>query len=294
MSKAAPESLACFCSFASIYSQDTNLHFLNGQQADVVMRFSMINWWRAWKHFARQEPADLLHQHSNIWVQLNPWMQLAKILEGARIELLHRTEGKCKCVAINTNILLDSCSQLVQVGNQERVHEVKCQSDSVVSSRIWSQDLESAVQRFCWGTFHEGRTFWPCTSCGHTSCYPKKPWRATRSVRFDSLMWFSWGCGTSKLGIRFGIQGKHRQTTSAVNCWASSSKPTHSGAIRLALFNFGSFVNGLLHKSIVFAACLVELPHHVSHQSHSCSQRPSWRGVQDHVLFCKKYLYHLE
>lgn len=57
--------------------------------------------------------------------------------------------------------------------------------------------------------------------------------------------------------------------TSTVNFCASSSSSIHSGAILLALFSFGSLVKGLLHKSIVLALCLVEFPHHVSHQSHS-------------------------
>merc|ERR1719229_368625 len=53
------------------------------------------------------------------------------------------------------------------------------------------------------------------------------------------------------------------------NCVASSSTSLHSGNIRFALSIFGSFVNGLLHKSIDFAVSNSSILHHVSHQSHS-------------------------
>lgn len=50
----------------------------------------------------------------------------------------------------------------------------------------------------------------------------------------------------------------------------SSSKEVHSGIIRFAAWSFGSFVNGLLHKSMVLAFSLLLSEHQVSHQSHSC------------------------
>jgi len=58
-----------------------------------------------------------------------------------------------------------------------------------------------------------------------------------------------------------------------VKAWASASNPGHSGAIRLAACSLGSLVRGLLHRSMVLAADLVELPHHVSHHSHSCTRQ---------------------
>ena len=45
-----------------------------------------------------------------------------------------------------------------------------------------------------------------------------------------------------------------------------------------------TLVSGLLHRSMVFARCLVVLPHQVSHQSHSCGRlkirtcNAAWHG----------------
>lgn len=49
----------------------------------------------------------------------------------------------------------------------------------------------------------------------------------------------------------------------------SLSKLVQSGIMRMAAESLGSFVKGLLHKSIVFAAAFSLSEHHVSHQSHS-------------------------
>ena len=57
----------------------------------------------------------------------------------------------------------------------------------------------------------------------------------------------------------------------------SSSSPGHSFTILLAPSSLGSFVSGLLHRSMVFAYFLVALPHQVSHHSHSC------RGKSTHT-----------
>merc|ERR1719220_391697 len=54
--------------------------------------------------------------------------------------------------------------------------------------------------------------------------------------------------------------------------------PSHSGTILTAASNFGSLVNGLLHKSIVLALVFDLSLHQVSHQSHSWGKdlMPTW------------------
>lgn len=59
----------------------------------------------------------------------------------------------------------------------------------------------------------------------------------------------------------------------------SSSYTVHSGTCLLALSNFGSFVKGLLHRSIVLASFKLSSEHHVSHHSHSCGKL--WIGSTD-------------
>lgn len=49
------------------------------------------------------------------------------------------------------------------------------------------------------------------------------------------------------------------------------------GNIRTQAYGAGALVSGLLHRSMVLAACLVVLPHQVSHHSHSCASE--WMGT---------------
>lgn len=56
----------------------------------------------------------------------------------------------------------------------------------------------------------------------------------------------------------------------------SSSYTFHSGTCLLARSNLGSFVSGLLHRSIVLATPRLSSLHHVSHHSHSCGRL--WMG----------------
>ena len=57
----------------------------------------------------------------------------------------------------------------------------------------------------------------------------------------------------------------------------SSYLVQRSPMMRAAWLSFGSFVRGLLQRSIVLAAGLLELPHHVSHQSQLSGSE--WMGT---------------
>ena len=67
----------------------------------------------------------------------------------------------------------------------------------------------------------------------------------------------------------------------------SSSYSVHSGTCLLARSSFGSFVMGLLHKSIVFASCKLSSEHQVSHHSQFWSSE--WIGISICMLLGKSW-----
>src|SRR5271169_1351086 len=72
-------------------------------------------------------------------------------------------------------------------------------------------------------------------------------------------------CGSSFFSVPLSPRFFRLLSTAAI----SSSYFVHSGTCLLARSSFGSFVSGLLHRSIVLAFSRLSSLHHVSHHNHS-------------------------